>query len=104
MAGIGVRLNNIFGKNTLVTNLVGFGYSSVMTIAPMCMVIGAILVMQYLLGFSKLGYTPRELFACTVLYIFIFSLLTCSPFNAVLSRYLSDIIYNETYADILPCF
>ena len=104
MAGIGIKLNRIFGKNTLATNLVGFGYSSIMTVAPMCVVIGAIMLMEYFLGFSRLSYTARELFACTVLYIFIFALLSCAPFNAVLSRYLSDIIYNETYQDILPCF
>lgn len=104
MAGIGIRLNKIFSKNTVMTSLVGFGYSSAMTIAPMCVVMGAIIVMQVLLGFTKLAYSTRELFACTVLYIFIFGLLSTSPFNAVLSRYLSDVIYNETYEDILPCY
>lgn len=34
----------------------------------------------------------------------LFSLLTASPFNAVLSRYMSDIIYEERYQDILPCY
>ena len=103
MAGIGVRLNKIFSKNTITTNLFGYGYSMVITIAPMFLVIIAVLLMQTLLGFSKIGYAARELYSCTVLYIFIFSLLTASPFNAVLSKYLSDIIYNETYEDILPC-
>lgn len=37
-------------------------------------------------------------------YIFIFSLLTASPFNSVLSKYMSDVIYEETYEDILPCY
>lgn len=104
MAGIGVRLNRIFSKNTITTNLAGFGYSMVITIAPMFLVIGALIVMQYALGYDKLNYASRELFSCTVLYIFIFSLLTAAPFNAVLSRYLSDVIYNETYEDILPCY
>lgn len=104
MAGIGVKLNRIFNKQTVFTNLVGFGYSAAMTIAPMCVVMGAIMIMEYLLDFSRLGYAVRELFACTVLYIFIFALLTIAPFNAVISRYLSDVIYNETYEDILPCF
>ena len=104
MAGIGVRLNKIFSKNTITTNLFGYGYSMVITIAPMFLVIIAVLLMQTLLGFSKIGYAARELYSCTVLYIFIFSLLTASPFNAVLSKYLSDIIYNETYEDILPCY
>ena len=34
MAGVGVKLNHIFEKNTLTTNLVGFGYSTAITIAP----------------------------------------------------------------------
>ena len=32
MAGIGVKLNNIYGKNTLTTDLIGIGYSTVVTI------------------------------------------------------------------------
>ncbi len=104
MAGIGVRLNRIFGKRTITTNLIGFGYSAIITIAPMFLVIGAVIIMQQLLGYSKIAYASREIYSCTVLYIFIFSLLTSSPFNAVLSKYLSDVIYNETYEDILPCY
>lgn len=104
MAGIGIRLNRIYSKNTITTNLYGFGYSSVITVAPMFLVIAAVLLMQYLLGVSRLGYAERELYSCTVLYIFIFGLLTASPFNAVLSKYMSDVIYKETYEDILPCY
>lgn len=104
MAGIGIRLNRIFEKKSIGAHLVGFGYSTMTTIAPMFLVIGSIMVMQLLLHYSTVSYYERELFACTVLYTFIFALLTASPFNAVLSRYLSDVIYNETYEDILPCF
>ena len=104
MAGIGVRLNRIFSKNTIVTSLIGFGYSAVITVAPMFLVIAAVMLMEVLLGVSKLGYASRELYSCTVLYIFIFALLTAAPFNAVLSKYMSDVIYEETYEDILPCY
>ena len=104
MAGIGVKLNNIYGKNTLTTNVIGMAYSTVLTIAPMLIVIGALYFMEYSLGFDTVGYTTRETFSCTILYIFIFSLLTASPFNSVLSRYMSDVIYREAYEDILPCY
>lgn len=104
MAGIGVKLNKIFSKNTITTNLMGFGYSTVITIAPMFLVIMAVILMQMFLGFSKIGYAERELYSCTVLYIFVFAMLTASPFNAVLSRYMSDVIYEERYEDILPCY
>lgn len=104
MAGIGVKLNKIYQQNTLTTNLVGFGYSTIITIAPMVLVIAAVLIMQVLLEVAKTGYAMRELYSSTVLYIFVFALLTAAPFNSVLSRYISDVIYEETYDDILPCY
>ncbi len=104
MAGIGIRLNRIYSKNTMTTNLVGFGYSIIVTIAPMILVIGAVILMQWILGFNTLNYMTRELFSCTILYVFVFALLCGSPLNAVLSRYLSDIIYKEKYEDIMPCY
>lgn len=104
MAGIGVRLNKIYEKESIVMNLVGFGYSMMITVTPMFVVIGNIMLMSKVLGYDTLGYAQRNLFSATVLYIFIFSLLTAAPFNAVLSRYLSDVIYDETYDDIMPCY
>ena len=103
MAGIGVKLNRIYHKNTITTNLIGFFYSTVVTIAPVLIVIINLILMEIVLGFNTVGYFDRELFSCTILYIFIFSLLTTSPFNAVLSRYMSDVIFEDRYEDVLPC-
>ena len=104
MAGIGLKLNQIYGKNTLITNIVGMGYSTVVTIAPMLVVMAVLVIIQQLLDFSDLSYAQKDLFSCTVLYIFIFGMLTVSPFNSVISRYLSDVIYDENYGNILPCY
>lgn len=104
MAGIGVKLNKIYEKNTLTYDLYGFAYSTFATIGPMLMIMAAVLLMRYLLGFSMLGYAVRKLYSCTVLYMFIFAFLVVAPFNPVLSRYLSDTLYEERYEDILPCF
>ena len=103
MAGIGVKLNRIYHKNTITTNIVGFFYSTVVTIAPVLVVIINLMLMQKVLKFNTVRFIDRELFSCTVLYVFIFSLLTTSPFNAVLSRYMSDVIFEERYEDVLPC-
>ena len=104
MAGVGVKLNKIYSKNSVLANIYGFFYSTIITIQPMLVVIGTICLMQYFLGFSREGYAARELYAATVLYIFIFSLLVVSPFLAVLSKYMSDIIFEEKFEDILPCY
>ena len=103
MAGIGVKLNRIYRKNTITTNIFGFFYSTVVTIAPVLVVIINLMLMQKVLKFNTVRYIDRELFSCTVLYVFIFSLLTTSPFNAVLSRYMSDVIFEERYEDVQPC-
>ena len=70
MAGIGVKLNKIYNKNTLTTNLVGRGYSTVITIAPMIMVIFAIVAMQLILRFQNRYYAARScLPALSFLYL-----------------------------------
>ena len=103
MAGIGVKLNRIYRKNTITTNIIGFFYSTVVTIAPVLVVIINLMLMQKVLKFNTVRYIDREIFSCTILYIFIFSLLTTSPFNAVLSRYMSDVIFEERFEDVQPC-
>jgi len=103
MAGIGIQLNKIFNKRTVASSLYGIGFSFTYTIAPMLVVIGCLLAMYKVLGFATVGYIEREMFSCSLLYIFIFSLLTSSPFNSVLSKFQTDRIYEQKYEDIRPC-
>ncbi len=103
MAGIGVQLNKIFDKHTVASSLYGIGFSFVNTIAPMLVVIGCLLAMYGVLGFDEVGYLEREIFSSSILYIFIFALLTSSPFNSVLSKFQTDRIYEQRYEDIRPC-
>ena len=104
MAGVGLRLNKFFNKKSMSSHIAGAGYSIVITIAPMLLVIVTLIIMQRLLGYTQESYYEKQLFQNTVLYIFIFSLLASAPLNAVLSRYISDVIFEETYADIMPCY
>lgn len=102
--GFGKKLMRIFRSHSIISSLYGFLYSAVVTIAPMLLVIVNVVLMSNVLGYSKLDYASRELFTETVLYQFIFSLLLSSPFNAVLSKYMSDLIYLERYEDLWACY
>lgn len=104
MAGVGVRLNKIFEKRSLLANFIGFIYSTAITVTPMVLVILDIFLMGFVLDFDSVAYLERELFSCTILYIFIFALLTTSPLNASISKYMQDVIYEERLEDILPCY
>ncbi len=71
MAGIGVKLTNIYKKNTLTTDIIGVGYSTVVTIAPMLVVIGALVLMEYFLDFSSVAYiTRRTVFLYSAVYFY----------------------------------
>ena len=104
MAGNGLKSNKIFKPNTLTTNIYGFGSSAIAAIALMLLVIGTIILMYLFLGLSWERSASRELFAATILYVFIFSFLVVSPFPAVISKYISELIYEEAFEDILPCY
>ncbi len=103
MAGIGIKLNKIYEKRTIMSSIYGMGLSVAYTIAPMLVIMGSLLIMYLLLGFDSVNYYDRELFACTVLYIFIFSLMFSSAFNSVLSKYIADMNFEKRYKDIAPC-
>ncbi len=70
MAGIGIKLNKFFEKSSVTSYIVGSGYSVISTIAPMLVVIGVILIMQAILGYSDASYSNKQLFQSTVLYVF----------------------------------
>ena len=105
MAGIGIRLNKFFGKSSVSSYVAGAGYSVITTVAPMIVVIGDIMLMRWALNYSDATtYNNRELFQVTILYIFMFTLLAQAPFNAVLSKYVSDEIFKEQYSNIMAAF
>lgn len=103
MAGIGIEMNRIFSKRSVLASVYGVVFSVNYTVGPMLAVMACLLAMYSFLGFNDLGYVERDLFSCSMLYIFIFSLLCSSPFNSVLSKYMTDRIYLERFDDIRPC-
>ena len=70
----------------------------------MVLVILNIVLMGWVMGLNSTTYLEREVFFCTILYTFIFALVTAAPFNAVSSKYIQDAIFEERYQDILPCY
>ena len=104
MAGIGFELRKIFKKNSVIAKLRGSAFAAVITVGPLIMIIVTLFLMYLFLGYSDILFASRELLANTILYIFIFSLCSTAPFNAVISRYIADKIYENQEQDILPCY
>ena len=104
MASLGKTIRKSFEAETISSTLFGIILSTFSTVAPMFMIMGGILALYIILGYNNVLYSERVLFTSSILYIFIFSLLCTSPFNAVISRYMTDKIFEEKYDSILSCF
>ena len=104
MAGIGFELKKVFKKNSVIAKLQGSGYATLTTIGPLIMVIVTLFLMYFFLGYSNVVFATKELLASTILYVFIFSLITASPFNSVVSRYIADKIFQNEEQDIIPAY
>ena len=68
MAGIGIRLNRIFNKNSIAAKLFGFGYSVVVTIAPMLMESETTTPLNCISSLNKLVKIFLESVAGTVIF------------------------------------
>ena len=104
MASLGKTIKKSFERGTISSTLFGMIISTFSTVAPMFLIMGGILVLYLVLGYNNVLYSERVLFSCSVLYIFIFSLLCTSPFNSVISKYITDRIFEEKYEAVLSCF
>lgn len=104
MASLGKSIKKSFEKGTISSTLVGVLFSTLTTVAPMLLIMGGIILLYILLDYNSIVYSERVLFTCSVLYIFIFSLLCTAPYNTVISRYITDKIFEEKYDAILPCY
>lgn len=73
MAGIGVKLQKIYDRRTILANLAGFGYSTMVTIAPMFVVIGNVMLMSHFLGYETVRVCEKRIiFRHDTLYFYIF--------------------------------
>mgnify|MGYP003377512028 CR=1 FL=1 len=68
MAGGGLRLNKFFNKKSMSSHIAGAGYSIVITIAPMLLVIVTLIIMQRLLGYTQESYPEHR-----ALYFYFFT-------------------------------
>ena len=104
MASIGKTIQKSFEKKTISSTLFGIFVSTLTTVAPMFLIMGGIVILYRVLNYNSIVYSERLLFTCSILYIFIFGLLCTAPYNTVLSRYITDRIFEERYDAVLPSF
>ena len=100
MAGIGFELRRIFGKKTLAASTWGVIYASLTTVGPSIIFIVLLFALRYLMERFHASELENLFFVSSFTYLFLFAILTAAFLNTVVSRYISDKIFENKEKDI----
>ncbi len=104
MAGIGFELKNLFRKKGILATFRAYGYTGVICTGPMLLGMLLILGVMLLSRVAGAAKSDRELLVCMITYTLLASLLVTSFLSMVVTRFISDMLYEERLEEILPSF
>lgn len=100
MAGIGFELRKIFGKNTLMSRTWGIIYASLTSVGPSLMFIFLLFTLRLIMHRCYAAELEILFFTSSFTYAFLAAILVSAFFNTVVSRYISDKIFEKKEEDI----
>ena len=95
MAGIGFELRRIFKRKSMFSAIWGTIYATMTTIGPTVIFILLLFVLKFALNFFGVSELEKLFFVSSFTYVFLVAILVSSVINTVLSRYISDCIFEE---------
>lgn len=104
MAGIGFELKHLFRKKGIFASFKAYGYAGIVCTGPMLLGMLLVLGVLVLCEWSNTGKHDRELLVCMITYTLLASLLVTSFFSMVVTRFISDMLYEERLEEILSSF
>lgn len=104
MAGIGFSLKKLFNKNGVFALCKAYGYAGIICAGPMILGVVLLAGMALVSRIAGMDQHDRELMNCMLTYTLLVSLTVTSWFNMVVTRYTSDMLYEEKPRKIMPSF
>jgi len=105
MAGIGFELRKMFSESdSTFGDLKAIAYSTVISVGPWIITAISLNLLLFIAKSYIVLRSERTLFMATVLYSFIFSQLIVSPWQYIVTRYVSDCIYEKKTSELRGTF
>ncbi|MCR5772290.1 MAG: exopolysaccharide Pel transporter PelG [Butyrivibrio sp.] len=101
MAGIGFELKKLFKATGVLGVLRAYGYTGMITAGPMLLGIFYLMGIGIIGSHFGLGQENRELLTSMITYNLLISLMVTSVFGMVVTRYISDMLYQESEDKVL---
>jgi polysaccharide biosynthesis protein PelG len=93
MAGIGFELRKILKSELIINRIKGFAYATVVSVGPMIISVLMILAIGQYMKQIQVPIMERDLINTTIMYSYVFAMISVSGLNMIMSRYLADQIY-----------
>lgn len=100
MAGIGFELRKIYKKNTLASKFIGAVYATMSTIGPTVLFMILLLLIIFTMNYYQMAELDKMFFTSSFTYLFLISIIISSLHNTIVSRYISDMVYEEREEEI----
>ncbi|MCR5282560.1 MAG: exopolysaccharide Pel transporter PelG [Lachnospiraceae bacterium] len=104
MAGIGFSLKRLFNKKGILNLCKAYGYSGIVTVGPMFLGVFLLLGVSFVAQIGGMDKHDRDLLNCMLTYSLLASLLITAWFNMVVTRFVSDRIFEEQEEKVMPSF
>ncbi len=105
MAGVGFELKKLFRRRAgYLSTLKAYATTAAVTEGPMVLGIVMLFTTRMLLRLWHASYSDQEIYLITTTYIMVFSLIISNIFLMLVSRFISDCIYEDRKERILPSF
>lgn len=104
MAGIGFAINKIVRDGKINSQLRAFVYASIVAVAPLLLGELVLLAVYALTELSQMLLTDRNMIVSVITYGLLASLLIYGAFSLVISRYLSDQIYEKKIDNMISTY
>ena len=104
MAGLGFELRKVYNKGSFLAKQKAYGYAGIIYVGPMILGILLILAVVYLSVFGRFGNSERDHLLGLISYSILASLAITNIFSMVVTRYVSDMLYEEKFERVLPSY
>lgn len=104
MAGIGFSLKKLFDKRGVLNLCRAYGYAGIISTGPMLLGVALLMGVSFAARIGGMNAHDRELLNCMLTYSLLVSLCVTSWFNMGVTRFVSDMLYEEREDKIMPAF
>ena len=104
MAGIGFSLRKLFDKKGIFNLCRAYGYAGIISTGPMLLGVALLGGISFAARLGGMPSHDRELLNCMLTYSLLASLFISSWFNMGVTRFISDMFYEEKNEKVMPSF